>query len=97
QLTALLGDPRADPDTPEGRRARFTNLGAIGPDMLYALLDYGEVVQEFEDFLVKTAGTFQCISELSEAISNAIDDTANAFTGGLWDSFKETSDLIGGI
>jgi len=40
-LTALLGDPFADPDAPEGIQKRFAKLGAIGPDIFYAMADYG--------------------------------------------------------
>jgi len=41
EMKDVLGDPAADDTTPEGRKARFANLGAVGPDVFYAMADYG--------------------------------------------------------
>ena len=57
-MTTLLGDPSADDTTPQGRKARFANLGAVGPDVFYSMADYGGDLQDLENFLIKVAGSF---------------------------------------
>jgi hypothetical protein len=43
-------------DSPGGLQSRY---GAIGPDMFFAVLDYGPRIQEFDDMVVKLDGTFR--------------------------------------
>ena len=43
---------------------RYAALGACGPDILYALADYGEGAQDLENILVKTAGTFSALASM---------------------------------
>lgn len=96
-LKALLGDPNADDTTPEGRKARFANLGAVGPDLFYAMADYGSDLQDLENFLMKIAGTFQCLSELMGKIDRYIGGLESEITFGIIDSLKESFTLISGI
>jgi Zinc dependent phospholipase C len=96
ELTRLLGDPNADPSTPEGRKIRFANLGAVGPDLFYAMLDYGDELQGMENFIVKVGGTFQCISELMEKINRFVLGVAEDFIPAL-QPIEETLGLISSV
>jgi hypothetical protein len=95
---ALLGNP--DPllmeDDPEAIKMRFAQLGAVGPDVFYALLDYNGDLQDLENFLMKVAGTFECIAELSEEISRYVDGVLSTITAGVADSLQQTFDLVSG-
>src|SRR5262249_10172467 len=96
ELTRLLGDPNADPSSPEGRKARFANLGAVGPDLFYAMLDYGDELQWMENFVVKVGGTFECISELIEKINRFVLGVAEDFVPAL-DPIEQTLGLISNV
>jgi hypothetical protein len=39
--------------------SRYGVLESIGPDMFFAVLDYGPRIQEFDDMVVKLDGTFR--------------------------------------
>jgi len=93
-MTALLGDPFADPDSPEGVKMRFAKLGACGPDIFYAMADYGGDLQDLENFLIKVAGTFSCIGELMGKVGRYIDGVESNITLGVTDSLHQTFDLI---
>ena len=99
----LLGnpDPTLAEDDPAAIKMKYACLGACGPDIFYALADYGGELQDLEDFLTKMAGSFQCLGELSEQINRYIgqdiDLIMNDLTGGLMASLKETFGLIGGV
>src|SRR3954462_14551318 len=93
-MSALLGDPLADPDTPEGTKMRFAKLGAVGPDIFYAMTDYGGDLQELENFLIKVAGTVQCIGELMGKVSRYVEGVESVITFGVTDSLHQTFDLI---
>lgn len=97
ELKKLLGDPFADEGSPEGKKMRFANLGAAGPDIFYAMLDYGSGAQDFENLLVKVGATFQSLSEVSEEINTYINDVESEITDGVTDSIKETFSLITGV
>jgi hypothetical protein len=94
----LLGNP--DPTLPETDPAavkmRFACLGSIGPDVFYALADYGGQLQDLENFLVKVAGTFSCLGELMGKVERYIDGVETVITLGVVDSIKETSALVTG-
>lgn len=98
-LKQFLGDP--DPsvgeESPAGRKMRFANLGAIGPDVFYAMADYSADLQDLENFLIKVGGTFECIGELMEEINRYVSGVESRLTGGVIDSIRETFDLIVGI
>jgi hypothetical protein len=97
ELKKLLGDPFADEGSPEGKKMRFANLGAVGPDIFYAMADYGPGLQDFENLLVKVGATFQSISEISEKINTYINDVESELTDGVTDSIRETFSLIRGV
>lgn len=93
----LLGDPMADDTTSEGRKARFANLGAVGPDIFYALADYGADLQDLENFLMKVGGSFECVAELMGKVSRYIDGVESEITLGVSDSLHDTFNLIGAV
>lgn len=105
RLQPLLGNPdpeAADPNSqkfdPNGViRMKFANLGAVGPDIFYAMADYGADLQDFENFLVKVGGTFECMSELMEQIGTYIDGTLSEITNDVTDSLSETTGLLTGV
>jgi hypothetical protein len=77
KFQALLGnpDPNANNDPNGVNQMQFASLGAIGPDIFYAMLDYHEIggaTQAFEDFVIKLLGSFDCITDLMSKISNQI-------------------------
>ena len=54
----------------------------MGPDIFYAMLDYGGGIQELEDVVLKIAGTFRCVGQLSSQLNNLIDSGLNDLTEG---------------
>jgi len=95
-MKSLLGDPLADPDTPEGIKMRFAKLGSLGPDIFYAMADYGGDLQDLENFLIKVAGTFECIGELMGKVGRYVKEIEAEISLGITDSIHQTFDLIGG-
>jgi hypothetical protein len=95
----LLGDP--DPmlpaTDPEAIKMRFASLGACGPDFLYALMDYGSDVQDLENILIKTAGTFSALADVLGEMQKWVDGTLSNLTQQVYDSFKETSQLLNAV
>src|SRR5262245_22449517 len=76
----FLTDPNLNADwatyaTPDALQARYAVLGAMGPDIFFALLDYGDGIVRLEDLVVKILGTFRSAGELSERINTLIDST----------------------
>lgn len=97
-LWALVGDPaKVGDDSPEGLKCRYANLGAVGPDIFYAMADYGSDLQDLENFLVKVGGTFECITEVMSAVTTTIDNIVSSATLGVSNYITETSGLISGI
>jgi len=97
QMKLLLGDPFADPDSAEGTKMRFAKLGSAGPDIFYAMADYGGDLQDLEDFLIKVAGTFDAIGELMGKVGRYVDGVESQITLGISDSLHETFGLITGV
>lgn len=103
KYAGLLGNPL--PEDPADTQAvqdakdlnRFACLGAVGPDFLYALLDYGAGLQALEDFAAKTAGTFHCFGELMGQINRLVDGELSLLTDGLFDSLEATVGLLTGV
>lgn len=95
----LLGDP--DPTLPEtdpaAAKMRYACLGACGPDIFYAMADYGGALQDLEDFLLKVGGTFQCIGELMGKVDRFVSGVESEITLGVSDSLKETFGLVTGV
>lgn len=94
-IKKLLGDPLADPDTPEGIKMRFAKLGALGPDPLYMLLaEDNSALQNRLNFLVKVGGAFEWLREVSEQVDSFLLGKADNLTAGLASELKKTGDLF---
>jgi hypothetical protein len=97
-LQELIGDPaKVGDDSPAGLKCRYANLGAVGPDIFYAMADYGSDLQDLENFLVKMGGTFECIAEVMGAVTTTIDNIVSTATLGVSNYVTETSSLISAI
>ena len=99
---AALGDPTqtlnwSTYDNIEAVKSRYSILGAMGPDIFYAMLDYGPGIQTLEDDLIKILGTFKCVADLNSQMSNLVDKTANSITFGVWGDIESTVNLLKGI
>jgi hypothetical protein len=88
QFAPLLGDPHADIGDPAGKQMRYAKLGAIGPDIFYALMDYGRDLQDLTNFLTKLAGSFECISEITKDIDTFVTNVESDATFGASDVAK---------
>jgi hypothetical protein len=95
-LQPFLGNPDAQPGSPAEKQMRFANLGAVGPDIFYAMADYRPEVQDLEDFLVKVGGTFEAILDVMGQIQRYIDGVVNEITLGIVEGLENTVALISG-
>jgi len=98
----FLTDPDLNADwatysSQEALQSRYAILGAMGPDIFYAMLDYGAGIQDLEDVVLKVAGTFRCAGELSSRINNLIDSDLNELTLGVWEDLQAVFANIKGI
>jgi hypothetical protein len=95
----LLGnpDPTLPATDPEATKMRYASLGACGPDFLYALMDYGSDVQDLENILIKTAGTFSAFADVLGEMQKWVDGTLSNLTQQVYDSFKQTSQLLNAV
>jgi hypothetical protein len=95
----LLGDP--DPTLDEADRnavrMRFANLGAVGPDIFYLMLDYGRGIQDFENLLLKVGGTFECVAELMGELGRFVDGVVDEITLGVAGDLRKTAELLHGV
>jgi hypothetical protein len=101
-VTKFLTDPTLNAnwdtyDSPEALQSRYAVLGAMGPDILFAMLDYGGGIQGLEDLALKVAGTFRCVGELSAELNNYINTAADAVTDDIWKSIQATFTFLKGI
>ena len=87
-----LGHPNADDTTPEGNRLRYACLGAIGPDVLYLMMDFGADIEDLTDFLVKFGGTFEAIGSNMEKLNRYMSQTESELTHG--DTFYLTQSTL---
>lgn len=101
EMTALLGNVNIPEETNEiDKKMRFAKLGSIGPDFLYTLGDYNEIlgntsnIQLFEEFMVRTAGSLACLGELIEQTTKLIDGELDLFLQGIFSKLKTDFDLI---
>src|SRR3954454_805862 len=99
---AFLTDPSLNADwttyaSDEALQSRYAVLGAMGPDVLYAMLDYGGQIQEFEDTVLKLAGTFRCVGQLSSQLNNLVDSGLNDLTDGVWEDLQTVFKRVSGI
>jgi hypothetical protein len=68
---------------------RYAKLGAIGPDIFYALMDYGSDLQDLTNFLTKVAGSFECISSVMKDIDSFTTKVESDLTFGVSDIAKQ--------
>jgi hypothetical protein len=62
---------------------RYAKLGAIGPDLFYCLMDYGSDLQNLTNFLVKLAGSFECLLDVTKDISDFVSKAESDLTLGI--------------
>jgi hypothetical protein len=67
----------------------FAKLGAIGPDIFYALMDYGPELQNFANFMSKLAGSIECITSLTKDIDTKLKDVEDGITLGTSKVFRD--------
>jgi Alpha/beta hydrolase family/Zinc dependent phospholipase C len=101
-IAKFLTDPKANASwdgyaMPEALQQRYANLGALGPDIFYLMLDYGGKIQDFEDTVMTIAGTFRCVGKLSGEINNLIDSDLNDLTDNVWEDIQATFGYLKGI
>ena len=98
----FLGDPSSDlqqgtPDHPDAIKMRCACLGAVGPDIFYLMADYGSDVQDFENFLVKTLGTFECVGELIGKLTRYVKGELNVLSSGVTDELFRTFSILSAL
>lgn len=109
-LSPLLGNPDPDPallDTSSPKydkdvaagviRMKYANLGAIGPDLFYALLDYDAPLQDMQNYLIKIGGSFSCVADLSEELNRYISGELGVITLGVTTTLQASSALLMGV
>ena len=101
-VVTFLTDPSLNADwttysSDEALQSRYAVLGAMGPDIFYAMLDYGGEIQEFEDTVLKIAGTFRCVGQLSSQLNNIVDSALNDFTDDVWEDIQTVFARVNGI
>src|SRR3954466_1171071 len=92
QFQPLLGDPLADETDPAGLQMRYAKLGAIGPDLFYALLDYGGDVQDLASFFAKYSGALECMSHVMHDLDAFGTKVMSDATFGVSDTAKAAVD-----
>jgi hypothetical protein len=71
------------------KRLKFAKLGAIGPDIFYAMMDYGPELQQFANFMAQLSGSFECITDLTSDIDTKLSKVENDITLGTSKWFKD--------
>lgn len=94
EFSELVGSPNAEADSEEETRHKFAKLGAIGPDIFYAMADYGPDLQNLAKFLSAFAGSVECILELTDEINKKIKGIESDLTLGVTDIVDGGLDLI---
>jgi hypothetical protein len=92
EFQQIIGDLGADEGTALGKRMKFAKLGAIGPDIFYALMDYGPELQNFANFMSQLAGSIECITELTKDIDRKFAKVEADITLGTSTWFKQAID-----
>lgn len=94
---AALGSHDQQATAEERKRMSFAKLGSLGPDIFYILAERTADMQEFQNFLVKLAGSFASLGEVIEEINSYITDKIDRVTGGVLGDLQRTCDLVLGI
>ncbi|WP_156928310.1 zinc dependent phospholipase C family protein [Bradyrhizobium sp. th.b2] len=89
EFSDSIGEIDADQDSDPGKLLKFAKLGAIGPDIFYALADYKSDMQDLINFLSKLAGSVACITELTADIDKKIAEIEADVTLGASTYFKQ--------
>ena len=89
EFSQLVGSPDADPESEEGLKHKFAKLGAIGPDIFYAMMDYDQPLQDLANFLTAFAGSVECITELISDIEDKVSKVESDITFGVSDIFHD--------
>jgi hypothetical protein len=92
EFQTLIGDLDADEGTAAGKRMKFAKLGAVGPDIFYALMDYNPELQSFTNFMSKLSGSIECITDLTKRIDTKIAEVEADITLGTSTYFKQAID-----
>src|SRR5712692_9482474 len=94
--TPVLGspDPTLTPTDPLAIRMRYAAFGACGPDFLYALMDYGGDVQDLENVLMKTAGTFDALAKHLKDAQTIVNNALSGVTLQLSKSLSDASKML---
>lgn len=88
----IIGSLSAAEGSEQARRMKFAKLGAIGPDLFYALMDYGPELQNLASFLSKMYGSFECIAKLGSDIDAKISEVEADVTLGASEYFKQATE-----
>jgi hypothetical protein len=97
QFTPLLGDPLADETDPAGLQMRYAKLGAIGPDLFYALMDYGGEMQDLVNFFAKYSGAVECMGHAMHDLEAFGTKVSSDVTFGASNAAKQTLDETKGV
>lgn len=102
QAKKFLTDPDLNADwssydSADALQSRYAILGAMGPDIFYMMLDYGDPEQRLEDVALKIAGTFRCVGELSSQVNNLVNSALDTLTLGVWQDIQDVFSNLKGI
>ena len=76
---------------------RYACLGAVGPDILYCLADYGGDLQDLESVLVKVGATFSCLGELMEQTNRYVTGAAGVISQQVVTDLMTQAKLVSGV
>lgn len=85
----IIGDLDADEGTASAKQLKFAKLGAIGPDIFYAMMDYGPDLQRFANFMAQLAGSFECVTDLTGKIDDSLHKVEDDITLGTSKWFQD--------
>ena len=97
EFEQLIGSPNAVAGSADEMMHKFAKLGAIGPDIFYALMDYDDKMQDFTNFMAKTSGSFACISELTGFIDKNLKKVEDDVMFGLSTIFDQAVAEFAGV
>lgn len=85
----IIGRLDGAADSEDAKLMKFAKLGAIGPDLFYAMADYNPDLIELVSFLSKLGGSYECVTKLMARIDQKISKVESDLTLGAIDSFKD--------
>ena len=81
----------------EALQSRYAILGAMGPDICYMMLHYGDSAQRLEDTVLKIAGTFRCAGGLSSEVNNLVNGALDTLTLAVWQDIQDVFSNLKGV